>query len=55
MFLYMIKFSISMCICFSERGVDRTEVMRGSLHYLFDAVMPFLQVCSHRFMIFLKF
>ena len=33
-------------ICFSDRGVDRTEVMRGSLHYLFDAVMPFLQVRS---------
>ncbi|KAH3742154.1 hypothetical protein DPMN_048890 [Dreissena polymorpha] len=28
----------------SERGVDRSEQMRGSLHYLFDAVMPFLQV-----------
>ncbi|KAL4219957.1 hypothetical protein ACF0H5_020368 [Mactra antiquata] len=28
----------------SERGVDRSEQMRGSLHYLFDAVMPFLQI-----------
>ncbi|KAH3809582.1 hypothetical protein DPMN_137955 [Dreissena polymorpha] len=28
----------------SERGADRSEQMRGSLHYLFDAVMPFLQV-----------
>lgn len=28
----------------SERGVDRSEQIRGSLHYLFDAVMPFLQI-----------
>ncbi|XP_053404110.1 inositol 1,4,5-trisphosphate receptor type 2-like isoform X2 [Mercenaria mercenaria] len=28
----------------SERGVDRSEQTRGSLHYLFDAVMPFLQI-----------
>ncbi|KAL3848190.1 hypothetical protein ACJMK2_019064, partial [Sinanodonta woodiana] len=28
----------------SDQPVDRPETVRGSLHYLFDAVMPFLQV-----------
>ncbi|KAL5005127.1 hypothetical protein ScPMuIL_018583 [Solemya velum] len=28
----------------SDRGSDETELLRGTIHYLFDAVMPFLQV-----------
>ncbi|XP_052783710.1 inositol 1,4,5-trisphosphate receptor type 1-like isoform X3 [Mya arenaria] len=28
----------------NERGADRSEQMRGCLHYLFDGVMPFLQI-----------
>ena len=41
---HIVVFSTWLISCFSDRGVYRTEVMRGSLHYLFDAVMPFLQV-----------
>ncbi|XP_033761182.1 inositol 1,4,5-trisphosphate receptor type 3-like isoform X6 [Pecten maximus] len=28
----------------SDKGINKQEVIRGTLHYLFDGVMPFLQI-----------
>lgn len=32
---------------FSDRGESKQESIRGTLHYLFEGVMPFLQVNVH--------
>lgn len=32
---------------FSDRGESKQESIRGTLHYLFEGVMPFLQVNIH--------
>ena len=31
-------------LIFSDRGESKSEATRGTLHYLFEGVMPFLQV-----------
>lgn len=38
---------LTFLLFFSDRGESKQESIRGTLHYLFEGVMPFLQVNIH--------